>query len=334
MKKMFESFKEYFISENVIDENIITEMKLSSVQRIEGFSSESNMYLIMIEKLVNHPKFAKVMINAGKDILTGGNIKNIHTVMFNEFTKLINKEYNLFSELLEIYNKKYPRFRINPEWVDKDLLNNTIATTISFGVINDFNENPLQIAKELGDKKLIELADDFVVDRGKGKLSAMMGGMKNLKGKSFESLINETKAEEYSEEIDWTKVSEKKLPVIPEKLQLEMISLFPVQKKSGKVVNITPNFNNSSEHDDIFGDYMDNEKGILQEKYPEWFDDKVVKQYFKSTAPQYGRQLMFLMLCRDNVYYYGREKREFYEWEGWKLAEESGKKYLYMENLS
>ena len=100
---------------------------------------------------------------------------------------------------------------------------------------------------------------------------------------------------------------------------------------NGNIVkDITPSF---EEYDKNCGTYG-SDFGKLAELFPEEFSPEAVNSAEPSTSHSYGSSCIAISYVSDLVYYYSEEKHCFSEFDAFRLAEEAGKEFLIMENLS
>lgn len=186
--------KEKKLRESIFNKNKENKIKLSQlrqmikeeIQKINeitvttllNFNSESNIAIALLDILKNNSGYKKITISAGKDLLSGGNPKNVKIVLSKNLLKLITP-----AVMKKVYNHKI--IQKNPSLVrsfnDITEINkfiNAVSQWTSSAILWEFNENPVAFSKELGDSDLIKIANDFSANRGAGKLKTMMGRMK------------------------------------------------------------------------------------------------------------------------------------------------------------
>ena len=148
--------------------------------------------------------------------------------------------------------------------------------------------------------------------------------------KTFKEFINEATI--------WDGMSKGKLPKSSPTLIKKLLGELIVKSEEDSVKDITPSIHGAagkSEREKLLGDdFFTNTLGLLATKYPQYFADDVIQKLFPDVATTYARQIMLLHLLEPKVFYYGRGKGDFRKWEGFQLAKEAGKEYVWMENLS
>jgi hypothetical protein len=117
-------------------------------------------------------------------------------------------------------------------------------------------------------------------------------------------------------------------------LDISLASKLPMNPQDAE--RITLNFD---EYQRYFGIH-NGEQGELASRWSGLFRDEIVETLYPNTAKDYARYLICLKLLEQHIFFYARPRRTddgepcFSEWEGFKLAKESYKPYVFMEDLS
>lgn len=155
----------------IIKEEMIA-LSESAITTIPNLNVESNVAIIMLKLLKNDNKFKKISIAAGLKFFGGVSPTTVYKILHNAISKAHIITDKLISNVsIQLKNKKFDEvITVNSPNVITQLLSKILAQ----GMLFDMRENPIQFAKSIGDKKLIDAANEFSANRGKGKFKTMM----------------------------------------------------------------------------------------------------------------------------------------------------------------
>jgi len=160
--------------------HIIGEGKVTSIPK---FNIESDFYIAMLSALKGDTKFESILSKYG--ILFYKNPDELKT-NFRVFKLMLGKSIvkgRLVSKASQIFAKNNTSRR-NQE-IANNILNNPsdakvvdmLTNLLSYGCMFDIIEDPIDFAKKYGSSELVDVAKEFVQQRGKQKLATIMGNV-------------------------------------------------------------------------------------------------------------------------------------------------------------
>lgn len=150
--------------------------EIKKITSIPHFNNESDISIAFIDLLIDNKEFKNIVSNTLLDLLEGGNIKNIKTILKTKISRFINKPmlYKTYKHELISKNKNLNRqYKMMIEYNDIQDIKKAISTWISLSILWDFNENPIDLAKKLENDTLINKAEKFSINKGKEKFKTM-----------------------------------------------------------------------------------------------------------------------------------------------------------------
>jgi hypothetical protein len=149
----------------------------ATVTSIPNFNLESDVYIEMFNILKSNNAFKKIVAKVGEDYYTGGNPKNLFTVLHGGLKKLINSKF--ISDVQVAVNKKRgPTFALSNTEMNSPEIIHKFSGVLALGVLSDLKEDPNSFPKLIGDPALIKAGSEFSANRGRAKMGVMMGNMK------------------------------------------------------------------------------------------------------------------------------------------------------------
>jgi hypothetical protein len=149
----------------------------ATITSIPSFNLESDAYIAMLNMLKNNSKFKKIIGSGLLAYMSGGNPNNILKSMRGMLEgKVVTGK--LINGVVTVLNKKSPRIAVTPEQSKTPKIINQFSGVLAAGLMFDFRENTVDMAKMSGDANVINTAKEFSVNRGKDKFKTMMGGSK------------------------------------------------------------------------------------------------------------------------------------------------------------
>lgn len=149
----------------------LTEATITSIPQ---FNLESDAYIAMLNMLKNNSKFKKIIGTSLLAYMSGGNPKNILTSLRGMLARgvVTNK---LINGTVTVLNKRTPRISVSSQQASTPKIIDQFSGVLAAGLLFDFRENTIDMAKLSGDKNVINTANDFSANRGKEKFKTMMG---------------------------------------------------------------------------------------------------------------------------------------------------------------
>ena len=146
---------------------VITEAEITT---IPNMNLESDVAIEMMKQLHSNSNYKKVVSTNGVDYFEGGNPKNIINVLTNDFKRVVSPQF--VKTVFATINKRSPRIQYDESRANEIV---TLCTKIlAMAVMFELRETPIPFAKQIGDSKLIDAANNFSTNRGKQKMGAMM----------------------------------------------------------------------------------------------------------------------------------------------------------------
>lgn len=154
--------------------NLITESKQklteAEITTIPNFNLESDVAIEMMKQLHGNSNYKKTVASNGIDYYEGGNPKNIVSTLIGGLKRVVTPQ--IVKSVFATINKRSPRIQYD------DSRSNEIVSLcvkiLAMAVMFELRESPIPFAKEIGDSKMIQAANDFSTNRGKAKFSTMM----------------------------------------------------------------------------------------------------------------------------------------------------------------
>lgn len=154
----------------------ITEL---TVSRIPNLNLESDSYIHMLDVLKSNSTFKKIVSTAGIDLYSGANSKTVFNTLKQNLKKVLSPQ--IISSVVSKVNQKRERLSIRDTDIQSGKYSERFAGILALGLIDSFMDTPVdtELIKDLGNSKLATMAKEFSVNRGKGKVSAMMANKNN-----------------------------------------------------------------------------------------------------------------------------------------------------------
>jgi len=146
----------------------------ATVTSIPNFNLESDTYIEMLHLFKQNNAFKKIVAKVGEDYYTGGNPKNLFTVLHGGIKKIMNGK--VISDIQAAVNKKRgPTFALTSTELNSPDILHKFSGVLALGVLSDLKEDPISFPKMIGDPTLIKAGSDFSANRGREKMGVMMG---------------------------------------------------------------------------------------------------------------------------------------------------------------
>jgi hypothetical protein len=154
-----------------------TIIKEANVTRIPNFNLESDGYIAMLDVMSKKRTFLNyfkgVVVRTAKDVYSGGKFQV--KAVASQLEKMMKPEF--LKEVVDKINEKRLRIFVPEEQYNTPKIRAQFAGILALGVLDSLVNDPLDydLIKSLGDKEVSNLASEFSVNRGRGKMGTMMG---------------------------------------------------------------------------------------------------------------------------------------------------------------
>jgi hypothetical protein len=145
----------------------------ATVTSIPNFNMESDAYIAMLNALKSNNAFKKIVAKVGEDYYTGGNPKNLFTVLHGGLKHVVNDKIIMAAQAA--VNSNGPRIAVTPQQAKDAQTIHKFAGVLALGVLGDLKDDPNGFPKMIGDPALIKAGSEFSVNRGKEKMGVIMG---------------------------------------------------------------------------------------------------------------------------------------------------------------